>query len=279
MNPNKNNLLNVMKHIASTYYFLDKFERRDDESFIENTAELTKVGNEMFENFGIKDTNISFFIDICAAPGMYSKQLIEDKDATGVGISLPPEKGGVKFLFSHKNYKVFYKDILEKQYKLDLPKELDFGIASCVSYIDDRKNSYKLNIELILTSMNIILTNLKKGGNMIINMTMKNIFICFNILDIIMEQFDNIKLWKSYNVWGTKNTFYIFCYGYKKAELINMIQYINMIKDDKNKFNYTYTGSQDHFNKITEMMNEIYMTRITVWLNIINTVDSPTKRF
>ena len=46
---------------------------------------------------------------------IYSKILVEDKDAKGFSISLPPEKGGVEYKFKHDNYKIYYKDILEQR--------------------------------------------------------------------------------------------------------------------------------------------------------------------
>ena len=269
-NPQKNPLFNIMKNIASTYYYMDKFERRDNEKFIENTTELTDIGKEMFHMFGVD--NIKFFVDICAAPGMYSKILFDKKDMkpTGIGISLPPEKGGVKFQFNHDNYKQFYKDILEKQYKLELPRKLDFGIASCVSYVEDKKHSHQLNMELILTSLNMIMNNLIIGGNLIINMSIKNIYTCFNILNILLEYFKTVKLWKSSKIWGTKNTFYVFCYDFKTNNYNNnMILYINMIKDNNSEINTKFLGTDEHFKRITRLIEPIYIVRINSWLDKI----------
>jgi len=274
-NPQKNPLFNIMKNITSTYYYMDKFERRDNDKFIENKTELTDIGKEMFNMFGLDIVDIKFFVDICAAPGMYSKIIYdgrgpEDRPPTGIGISLPPEKGGVKFEFNHDNYKQFYKDILEKQYKLELPKKLDFGIASCVSYIDDKKNSHLLNMELIITSLNMIMNNLMIDGSLIINMSMKNIYTCYNILNILLEHFKIINLWKSSNIWGTKNTFYVFCYDFKTNNYNNnMIKYINMIKDNNSEINTKFLGTEENFKRITRLIEPIYMVRINCWLNKI----------
>ncbi len=127
----KTNLWNIMRHISSTYYYLDKFERQKDNKFIENTNELSTIGHEMFKTFNINKEHI-FFIDICGAPGMYSKILVEDKKAKGFSISLPPEKGGVEYIFKHDNYKIYYRDILEKSYKIETEKKINLGMATCV---------------------------------------------------------------------------------------------------------------------------------------------------
>ena len=266
-NPKKNNLWNVMKNISSTYYKLDSFDRIQGDKFIEDSNELSTIGKEIFDNFG--DVKINFFLDICAAPGMYSKELLDRTTATGVGISLPPEKGGVKFEIENKKYKMFYKDILEKDHIIEAPRPFDFGMASCVSYMDTR-NAHNLNMELILTSMKLILESLEEGGNMMINMTMKNIYTCYNILHHIMKDFKEIKLWKSYVVWGTKNTFYLFCYGYKNGEMKNKIRnMINDVKNERSNFNNMFLGDSMSYNNITELMNEIYMVRINCWLKIL----------
>lgn len=270
-NPKKNNLWNEMKHLQSSYYYLDKFERIDtNTTFIENNIELLKIGNEMFDKFGLDKINIKFFVDVCAAPGMYSKIIYDTYMPTGIGISLPPEKGGVEFEFKNSSYKQFYKDILEKEYKLEIPKKLDFGIASCVSYIDDKKNASTINMELILTSLNIIMNNLMEGGNLIINMTMKNIVLCYNVLYLLMKQFKTIKLWKSSTVWGTKNTFYIFCYFFTNTIYNdNIKKYIDEIKNPKSSINNIYIGDDSSFTKITHMMNRIYIIRINCWLKLL----------
>jgi hypothetical protein len=270
LNP-KTNLWNIMKNITNTYYYLDSFERIDMKMFVEDQSELTSIGNEMFDSFGLDTININFFVDVCAAPGMYSKIIFDKKDAklTGIGISLPPEKGGVEFTFNNDNYKQFYKDILEKSYILELPKKLDFGIGSCVSYVDSKSKSHELNMELILTSINMIMNNLAKSGNMIINMSMKNIYACYNILFLLSKYFTEIKLWKSSNVWGTKNTFYVFCYNFRAIQYSNEIKnYIEDIKNSNSKINTTYIGDKDTFDTITSMMNPIYIVRINSWLKL-----------
>ena len=259
-------LWNAMKQITISNKEIDTFDRHMNNMFIENNDELTIIGKEIFENFGIK--NINFFVDVCAAPGMYSKLVFENnKDATGFGISYPPEKGGIAFTFIHDKYKHFYKDILEKQYKLDIPRKLDFGIGSCVSYIDDKQNSYILNIELIIKSIDIIMSNLDKGGNMIINMSLKNIYICYNLINILHKYFTNIKTWKSSTVWGMKNSFYIFCYDFNLSYNNDITKYMDDIKNKYSKFNTSIICSQEAFNKITQLLNPIYIIRINCWLN------------
>ncbi len=271
-NPKNSKLWSIMRNIASTYYYLDKFERKQDDKFIEDTDELTTIGNEMFNAFNFRHDDI-FFVDICGAPGMYSKILVE-KGAKGFSISLPPEKGGVDYIFKDDNYKIFYKDILEKEYQIECKKKINLGIASCVSYIES-KNSQQLNLILILKSMELMMNCLENNGDMIINMTMKNIYTCFNIIDYLLGIFKEIKLWKSENIWETKNTFYIFCYGFQKDTYIELDKSKDII-DENSDFNTKYNGS--NFNKINKIIQEIYKIRINAWLNKIGIEDLKTMQ-
>lgn len=276
MNAKKNKLYNVMKDIINKYYYVDKFERIDSmkKEFVENKEELLDVGKEIFDNFNLKKYKIKLFLDICAAPGMYSKILMDnDNTTTGIGISLPTEKGGVPFEIDYDKYKIFYKDILEKSYEIEAPKKIDFGIASCVSYVDltgDAVKTFFLNTELILTSCDMILSNLEKNGNMIINLSMKNINLCYNIINILSKYFDEIKLWKSDTIWSTKNTLYLFAYGFKNNyEKQSLRNYVEVIKNKNSDILNRFIGTTKEYNYIDNMMNKIFIIRINSWLKLL----------
>lgn len=267
----KDKLFNKMKFIAKKNYKLDIFERKQDDKFIEDENQLQKVGQEIFDNFGLKKTNIKLFADICSAPGMYSKIILDTWDkTTGIGISLPEEEGGVPYTIKNPRYKFFYKNILDKSYKLELNEDknlkLDLGLASCVSYQHDAKNAFFLNMELIIKSLMLILPNLRKKGNLIINMTIKNIELAFNIVNILSKLFDNFKLWKSSTVWSTKNTFYFFGYGFKEnynSDILTSL--IESIKFDNDPINNQFMGTDEEYNKIYQQMKWVYITRIKAW--------------
>ena len=276
MEAKRDKLYYRMKNLARKHWELDKFEREQNDKFIEDENELEKVGREIFENFGIKNVQIKLFADICSAPGMYSKIVLDNYESvTGIGISLPVEEGGVAFTIEDKRFKKFYKNILDKNYKLELNEEknlkLDLGMASCVSYQHDAKNAYYLNMELIIKSLMLLLPNLKKGGNLIINMTMKNIELAFNMVNILSKLFNNFKLWKSLNVWGTKNTFYFFGYDFKENYEDEILQkLLNSIKNDNDNINKHFLGTKEEYYKIYNQMKEIYLTRIKAWEKLIN---------
>jgi len=275
MDPSKDKSYNFMKNLARKNYKLDTFERVIEGKFIENSKELESIGNEIIDNFNKgKNLKINFFIDICSAPGVYSKIILNKFPiVTGIGISLPPEQGGVEFEIEETNFKKIYKNILEKKYKLEIPKKVDLGIASCVSYQQDAKKAFKLNIELILKSLYLILGNLNVDGSLIINMTMKNIFLAFNLVNILGRYFKNYKLWKSLNIWGTKNTFYFFGYNFisRKDEVINeeINKLIERIQNDKDDIYNKFLGTNNEYNKINLEMRQIYQVRIDAWKKLI----------
>lgn len=272
----KDKLYNKMKYITKKNWKLNVFEREQDKKFIENEEELEKIGKEIFDNFGLNKSNIKLFADICSAPGMYSKIVLDTfTDTVGIGVSLPVEEGGVPFSLANPRYKIFYKNILDKNYKLELNEQknlkLDLGMASCVSYVYDAKKAFTLNMELIIKSLMLILPNLKKGGNLIINLTIKNIELAFNIINTLVELFKDFKLWKSPNVWATKNTFYFFGYDFKEnynPDIFNQI--LDSIKYDNAPINNQFVGSQREYDRIYQQMKLIYLLRIKAWNEIIN---------
>lgn len=275
MDPSKDKTYIFMKNLARKNYKLESFERVKEGKFVEDNEELTKVGEEIIKNFiGNKSLKINFFADICAAPGNYSKIILDKFDVvTGIGISLPPEEGGVEFELNDKKYKTLYKNILDKKYRLEIPEKLDLGMASCVSYQNDAKLANKLNIELIVKSVYLLLPNFKSGSNLIVNMTMKNINLAFNLVNIMRKYFKITKLWKSHTVWGTKNTFYFF--GYDFIENKNVAEEINIlyekIKDDNNDIYNKFVGSSDDYNNVNRMMRNVYQVRIDAIKTLVET--------
>jgi 23S rRNA U2552 (ribose-2'-O)-methylase RlmE/FtsJ len=271
----KDKLFGKMKYLSKKFWNLDTFEREQGDKFVEDTKQLEKVGLEIFENFGLKKINVKLFADICSAPGMYSKIVLDAfEKTTGIGISLPVEEGGVSYEISDKRYKIFYKNILDKSYKLELSEEkelkLDLGVASCVSYQHDAKNAFFLNLQLIIKSLMLILPNLRKGGNLVINMTIKNVELAFNFVNILSKLFGNFKLWKSPNVWATKNTFYFFGYDFKNNYNPDILSnLLERIKYDHDPLNNQFEGSKDEYDKIYKQMKNVYITRINAWEKLI----------
>jgi hypothetical protein len=279
----KDKLFYKMNNLARKNWKLDSFDREQSGKFIEDEVELEKIGREIFDNFDLKKLDIKLFADVCSAPGMYSKILLDEFNKTiGIGISLPVEEGGVPFSLNNSRYKIFYKNILDKNYKLELNEEknlkLDFGLASCVSYVYDSKNAYFLNMELIIKSLMLILPNLKKGGSLIINLTMKNINLAFNIVNILSKLFDNYKIWKSKTVWNTKNSFYFFGYGFNENYNVdNFNELVESIKYKHSPVNNNFMGTENEYQQIYKQMRNIYIIKLDAWNELIRRNVSKNK--
>jgi hypothetical protein len=262
------NLFRKMKHIGDKYWELDKFEREVNTDFFEDNEDLEIIGNEILSHFNIKNPKI--FLDVCAAPGIYSKLFLNNfNKLIGYGISLPTDEGGVPFIINDDRFNIIYKNILDKEFNLSLNKKIDFGIASCVSYKYDAKTSYFLNMELIIKSLIIILENLKKNGNLIINLTMKNIDLAFNIIKILNTMFLKFKLWKSKTIWATKKTFYYFGYKFKKNNKDMLENIVERVKHDKDSINNQFLGDYQEYLKIYNQMKNIYKIKIHAWEKLI----------
>ena len=90
-----------------------------------------------------------------------------------------------------------------------------------------------------------------------------------------MGYFKEIKLWKSKNIWATKNTFYIFCYGFKKDNY----KEININNDEDSDFNRKYMNLNNNFNIINKLMQDIYKIRINAWIEIISSSDLKKEQY
>jgi len=266
MDPSKDKNYLFMIKMAKKKYKLDKFVRFSDNKFVEDNDELIKIGKELLNNFMFnRNIKITFFADICSSPGNYSQIILDSFDIkTGIGISLPPEEGGVEYIIDNPKFKKVYKNILDKKYRLEIPEKLDFGIASCVSYENNSKNASILNLELILKSIYLLLPNFNVGANLIVNMTMKNIFFIFNLINILSKYFTSIKLWKSSVVWETKNTFYFFGYNYTGNNNIvnNLNDIINIIHNKDEPIFKQFLGTETEYTNINNIMKNIYQIRI-----------------
>ena len=52
---------------------------------------------------------------------------------------------------------------MDKKYRLEIPEKLDLGMASCVSYQNDAKLANKLNLQLIIKSIYLIISDYYHG--------------------------------------------------------------------------------------------------------------------
>jgi 23S rRNA U2552 (ribose-2'-O)-methylase RlmE/FtsJ len=267
----KDKLFQKMKYLCDTYWELDKFDREEETKFFENEKELKNIGKQIFKNFNIKNINIEKFIDVCSAPGIYSKILLKKfTNSIGYGISLPINEGGIPFIINNERFNIIYKNIMDENYNLSINDKLDLGIGSCVSYTFDAKNAYFLNLDLIFKSLILILSNLKPNGNLIINLTIKNIDLAFNIINILNNMFSSFKLWKSSTIWVTKKTFYYFGYNFKnnfKEDIL--LDLIKRIRNNNDNINNQFIGTLKNYKKIYNQMKHIYNIRINAWEKLI----------
>jgi hypothetical protein len=172
---------------------------------------LRNLFEELF-NKRLRNIKVDNFMDICAAPGVYSSYLLTKfPDASGMGISLPPEEGGHPFTINNDRYKYIYKNIYNIA---NNDSKYDVCIASCIPYSVSATNDDEYKI--IFTSLIICLNALKSNGTLIINFTFKNVILAINFVYLLSQCFKEIKLFKSKILWILQRTFYVIGYQYQK---------------------------------------------------------------
>lgn len=259
-----------MNELSKGYILSLFFNRITNNNFTEDIKDLNTVSIELFNAFDSINNNKNItFIDICSAPGIYSKYLLDKyNNISGTGLSLPIEQGGVSYIIKDDRYKKIYTNILEEEYNDDT--KYDLGIGSCVSYKNNSSRAFLNNMELIIKSLMIILSRLKVDGNMIINLTMKNIELTFNIINYLNKMFKNFKLWKPKYIWQTKYSFYYFGYGFKDNFNLDLLNKMNTsMKLFINPIYKSFNGSLNEYNLINNEIKHIYIARIKSWKRLI----------
>lgn len=207
----------AMTAIAKKHSDLIRFERLQDGRFVEDCSELAAVGAELLAWYGAANVKrIRRFLDVCAAPGMYSRLILTATPyAKGVGLSLPTSKGGVPYALNgslEERYGKRYVDITSADGDYGL-QPVDFAIASCVSYNTQKSKQTTTNAQLSAKSVDIMLRHLSPGGDMIVNLTLKDVNLAYNTVTLLARHFKTFSLWKSSSTWQLKNTFYFIGYG------------------------------------------------------------------
>lgn len=167
----------------------------------------------------MKLKNVKHFLDICAAPGEYSKYFLEAlPKSKGYAVTLHPNLGGVKFdesLVDMKRYHIEYKDIMKEEYKPNV--EFEFVIAGCLCMTLKKKPSF-FDLDLWISTILVGLKNLKKGGTFAFKTTLRYLDLFCNFLFLMNKFFKNIKVFKSEDILGFRSVCYIVGMDYQGDE-------------------------------------------------------------
>ena len=197
----------------------------------ENKNILKKIGKELIDY--IPKNNYKLFLDLCSAPGIYSKELLNYiPEIKGIGLSLDPKDGGEPYNKSMLNnrYIYLYKDITEFNIYKYYPM-FDITMSSCIPYFK-RNEKYDLLFKSLLFCLNF----LKENGILIINFSYKNINKTIETIYLLKNLFKKVILYKSEIIWTFTTSFYIICYDYKYN--------YNYIKNINKKINIDYENKK-----------------------------------
>ena len=227
----------------------------------ENQELLHDLFDELYQK-RLSNINVKYFLDICAAPGVYSKYILDKyPDASGVGISLDPKDGGHQFkiIDDQDLYQDRYQGIYQDVYQIDtfsskgvINTKYDLCMTSCIPYDTSAKTVNQHRI--IFKSLTVCLNSLKKNGTLIINFSFKDMIFAINFVYLISLLFKKIKLFKSTKLWILQRTFYVIGYDYQPNDKI-----INRINSYLENFDQYY---YQHRDKLLPEINKSTLYRL-----------------
>lgn len=212
---------------------------------------LADLFDELYKK-SLTNVTITKFLDICAAPGIYSGFILDKyPNSNGVGISLDPAEGGCEFRIVSDRYEKICKNIYQVSFEKYNP-EYDLCMTSCIPY--DISAKYVDEYKIIFKSLTLCLNVLKENGTLVINFSFKNMIFAINFVYLIGLLFKQIKLFKSSRLWIIQRTFYVIGYGYARNETV--INQINGYLDDFDNF------YQKYYDKLLPEINRKTLSRI-----------------
>lgn len=251
-------------------FILNKQVNKDNRKGHFNYADLLDEMNKRTLN--LKSLDIKSFLDICAAPGEYSKYLSETLKCKGVGITLSKKNGGVDFNYELKNYQLNYLDVIKEYDKNFSNSKFDFIISGCLDMTHIKKKTY-YDINLWLSTMMLAFLNLNKNGTFAFKISFKYINFASNIIFFFEQFFKKIKLFKSKDAIPYRSMFYVIGFDFNfDKEYFNVLKeiYINFneklinndMKDLKYKLVFENKQKCNYYKKIFEKIFKIQIKAI-----------------
>lgn len=215
---------------------------------------------------------INSFLDICAAPGEYSKYLSDKLNCKGTGVTLPIENGGINFNYKLNNYNLEYLDVINEYDKKFSKIKFDFIISGCLDMTHVKKRPY-YDINLWLSTMMLAFLNLNKNGTFAFKISLKYISFASNIMFIFERFFKYIKVFKSKKAIPFRSMFYVIGFDFKfDKTYFDLLKEIytnynekllnNDIKDFKFKLIFQDTKKFNYYQKLFETLFRIQIKAI-----------------
>ena len=224
----KKNIINKNKDLYRGYSKLKKSDliefiltkSNDRKGGFDYTLLMKDLDDEILK---LKNKDLDIFLDICAAPGEYSKYLSDTYKIKGVGVTLPIENGGINFDFKIKNYEIVYLDIIKNINKIIKKDKFPFIVSGCLDMRVGKKEKFN-NINLWLSTFVFALNNLQKNGIFAFKISLRYIKFAANIIYIFTKIFKTVKTFKSLDAIGYRSMFYVVGFGYKSD-----VRYLKLI--------------------------------------------------
>lgn len=249
----KKNIINKNKELYKGYTKFNKTElvnfiigkSSERKGHFDYTLMMKNLDDDVLQ---LKNKKIKIYLDICAAPGDYSKYLTDTYKIKGVGVTLPTNEGGINFDYKLKDYKIEYLDIVKNSKKVIRKDKFPFIVSGCLDMRLGRKEKFN-NIRLWLSTMLFGLMNLQKNGIFAFKISLKYMEFAANIIYIFTKIFKNVKTSKSLDAIGYRSVFYVIGFDYQEnLEYIKLLEIL--LSKIKNK----------NYNRIVQFRNKTIFT-------------------
>ncbi|KAJ3158280.1 hypothetical protein HDU86_002989 [Geranomyces michiganensis] len=186
----------------------------------------------------LRDGGVKVFLDLGCAPGGFSKWVLEQNpEAKGLGVTLPPEVGGLPMIMEgvlqdDSRYGCIYRDVTDRPAEISyahppgakdrsagcIPPQCDLVIAGSI-YRDEHTADpsrtgpppvrQRARQQLVFSQLLAALRNLKRGGTLVLVSNMKPHLHNLEILCFLKEMFATLVPVKPKQVHTIRSSFYL----------------------------------------------------------------------
>ena len=187
--------------------------------------------------FAFSRGKIARFLDLGCSPGGFSNQLLKDNPrAQGVGMTLPDEQAKIPLAtkgtcLTQDRYHVHYENIITYTLRFiaqeqnpvvpltaEGPIELyDAVIAGAFPTLEGRVRWW-LRIQLVLSQILIVFSNVAPGGNAVILVNIKPFRWLAEVFRMLRLSFEEVTATKSKNLHNIRTSCYLVCKRFKASQ-------------------------------------------------------------
>ena len=206
------------------------------------------------------------FLDLCFAPGAYSKFLLDYYPTSkGHGLTLDPKDGGLEpKIDQNSRYNYKYHNIINNKFNPKHNNAFDLVLMGC----HDMQLTGRLGGLLIYHSFKYAFDAAKIGGVIIFKYTIKNIDQFADFV-YVLSKFTTFYFAKSKSTYGVRSTMFIVAIVNNKGEHAqNFVNYINMFRN-RHFYNPPLGITESFYELLFQKLKPIFNVQIEAINNFI----------